>query len=296
MLPSPLRGLLSARVGALPDPACFHPRPRFGQRGIALRYLGTAGFVLRTPGRTLVLDPYLTRAPLSAVLGQRLVPDTEALRFHVPDADDVLVGHAHYDHVLDAPALCLQTGARLIGSRDVCNVGRAAGVPASQRLETAGREDIFCGDVCVRGLPSRHGKVFMGRVLFPGDMPVPPPWPARAHELRHGLVLNWHLQCGDFSMVHIDSADFLPEELSGLQAEVLCLCAAGRKYRPHYVEQAVALLRPRYVVPCHWDTMCSPADAPLRLLPGIDLPGMVSEIERAGCVPVVLPMQGSAQF
>jgi L-ascorbate metabolism protein UlaG (beta-lactamase superfamily) len=296
MLPSPLGGLLSARVGALPDPACFHPRPRFGQRGITLRYLGTAGFVLRTPGRTLVLDPYLTRAPLSAVLSQRLVPDTRTLRLHVPDADDVLVGHAHYDHVLDAPALCLQTGARLIGSRDVCNVGRAAGVPASQRLETAGREDIFCGDVCVRGLPSRHGKVFMGRVLFPGDLPLPPPWPARVHELRHGLVLNWHVQCGDFSMMHIDSADFLPEELSGLQAEVLCLCAAGRKYRPHYVEQAVALLRPRYVVPCHWDTMCSPADAPLRLLPGIDLPGMVSEIEHAGCLPVVLPMQGSAHF
>ena len=31
-------------------------------------------------------------------------------------ADDVLVGHAHMDHVLDAPSLCMRTGARLIGS------------------------------------------------------------------------------------------------------------------------------------------------------------------------------------
>jgi L-ascorbate metabolism protein UlaG (beta-lactamase superfamily) len=296
MLPPSLRGLLSAHVGTPPEPTWYHPSPRFGTRGIALRYLGTAGFVLRTPARTLVLDPYLTRASLSTVFGQRLVPNASAVQRHVPEADDVLVGHAHYDHVLDAPTLCLQTGARLIGSRAVCNVGLSAGVPASQRVETSGREDIPCGDVRVRGLPSRHGKVFLGRVLFPGDIPVPPPWPARVHELRHGPVLNWLLQCGDFSMLHIDSADFLAEELSGVRADVLCLCAAGRKYRPRYVEEAIRLLRPRYVVPCHWDTMCSTADAPLRMLPGIDLGGMVEEIRRGGSEPVLLPMQGSAHF
>ena len=39
-----------------------------------------------------------------------------------------LVGHAHHDHILDAPCVCHQTGARLIGSEDVIRVGRAAGL------------------------------------------------------------------------------------------------------------------------------------------------------------------------
>ncbi|MFX5839858.1 MBL fold metallo-hydrolase, partial [Acinetobacter baumannii] len=48
----------------------------------------------------------------------------------IPEADDVLIGHAHYDHILDAPDLCRQTGARLIGSSTAVQVGIAAGLLA----------------------------------------------------------------------------------------------------------------------------------------------------------------------
>ena len=46
-----------------------------------------------------------------------------------PRANDVLVGHAHHDHVLDAPEVCRHTGARFIGGPDACQVARAAGLP-----------------------------------------------------------------------------------------------------------------------------------------------------------------------
>jgi len=273
---------VSALAGALVPPSLYAqhgaPVPR---HGAALRYLGTAGFVLEAAGRTLVLDPYVTRAPLRKVLGDRpLVPDEAAIARLVPHADDVLVGHAHYDHVLDAPA------------HAVCHVGRAAGVPEAQLHETDGRADIASGPLTIRGLPSRHGKVLLGRVLFPGDIVAPPPWPARARELRHGPVLNWHVHGAGFSLVHVDSADFLRDELAGVRADVLCLCAAGRKYRPGYVAEAIALLRPHLVLPCHWDTMISAPDAPLRMLPGIDLAGMVAEIRAHGAEALVLPMGG----
>jgi L-ascorbate metabolism protein UlaG (beta-lactamase superfamily) len=225
-----------------------------------------------------------------------LAPDESLVARVIPEADDVFVGHAHYDHVLDAPVLCRQTGARLIGSRAVIMVGRAYGLPEAQLRETAGREDIASGPFRVRGLPSRHGKVLLGRVLFPGDITAPPSWPPRIRALRHGLVLNWHVTLGDFSLVHIDSADFLPEELRGVRTDVLCLCAAGRRYRHNYVKDAIALLRPRYVVPCHWDTMITPIDARPRLLPGIDLPGMLREIAAEGAEPRMIPMLGCERF
>jgi L-ascorbate metabolism protein UlaG (beta-lactamase superfamily) len=288
--------LASLRHGLAPDPAWFTGAPRPIRHGVALTYLGTGGFVVEHGGHALVLDPYVTRASVADVAVARLVPDEARIARYIPRAHDVLVGHAHFDHILDAPSLCARTGARLIGSRAVCMVGRAAGLPEGQLVETRGREDIVSGPFTVRGVPSKHGKVLLGRVLFPGDIEAPPSWPARAYELRHGLVLNWHVKVSDFSLVHVDSADFVRRELSGLKADVVCLCAAGRQYRPHYVEEIIELLGPRIVIPCHWDTMITPMEASPSVLPGVDLPGMMGEIRRAGAEPLLMPFFGYERF
>lgn len=267
-------------------------RPRPAQPALSLQWHGTAGFTLEAAGRTLVIDPFLTRPGMLTTALRSLVSNEALVQRYVPVADDVLVGHSHFDHVLDAPGLCRRTGARLIGSRDVCNVGRAAGLPESQLVETRGREAIDSGPLTVRGLPSLHGKVYLGHVTLPGNITRPPPWPPRVGDLPHGLVLNWHIETPAGAVVHIDSADYLDDELRGLRCEVLCLCAIGRAARPRYVEDAIALLKPRYVIPCHWDWFFTPLDAPALLLPFVDLPGMVRDIEAAGATPVVLPFLG----
>jgi L-ascorbate metabolism protein UlaG (beta-lactamase superfamily) len=293
-----LQALLARISPGKPPPAAWFTRADRapGDAGLSLRYLGTAGFVLEAQGHTIALDPYLSRHNLGALIGGPLRPDLEMLARYVPQADDVFVGHAHYDHALDAPDVCRRTGARLIGSRAVCMVGRAAGLPESQLLETRGREDIQSGCFRVRGLPSVHGKVLMGRVLFPGDLTEPPPWPPRVNQLKHGLVLNWWVHAPGFSLVHVDSADFLRDELQGVQADLVCLCAAGWRARPNYVAEAVELLRPRFVMPCHWDTMLTPADQPARMLPGLQLDRMLDEIRRAGAEPLLLPMHASLRL
>ena len=278
-----------------PDASLFHRAPRPTDARLLLRSLGTAGFVLELAGRTLAIDPFVSRPGILRTLFCRLIPDAETIARHIPHADDVLVGHSHYDHVLDAPTLCLQTGARLIGSPSTANCGRAAGLPEAQIVETRGGEEIRAGQVTLRGLPSRHGRVYFNRVTLPGAIEEPPPWPPRLRDLRHGQVLNWHVEGDGLSLVHIDSADFITEELEGLRADVLCLCAIGRRYRPDYVQEAVEKLRPDYIVACHWDWFFGQiaegaSDQPL--LPGVDLPGFLEEIRRAGPVPVVLPFAG----
>lgn len=259
---------------------------------LSLRYLGTAGFVLELGGRTLVLDPFVTRPGILRSLFGRLESDAELVGRLIPRADEVLVGHAHHDHILDAPTLCLQTGARLITSPSGVRVARAAGVPEAQLVQTLGREDIPCGAVTVRGLPSRHGRVY-GRVPLKGEVHAHFRWPARLRHFRHGQVLNWFVEGAGIRVLHVDSADFIDEELQGLEVDVACLCAIGWKARPGYVERLVELVRPKVVIPCHWDRFWRPLDRPAKHLPWCDLAGFRARVEALGVACPHLELLGS---
>lgn len=254
--------------------------------GDRVRFLGTAGFVLTGHGRTFVLDPYLSRPGMLATAFAPLVPDAALLAREIPAADEVLVGHAHHDHALDAPTVCRQTGARLLGSEATLNIGRAAGLPEAQLVRADG--PIRCGEATVTPLPAPHGKAVFGRVPLPGDIREPPPWPPRLRDLRHGQVYNWHLDLGDARVLHVDSADYVDERVAAVRADVLCLCAVGRRYRKDYTRRIVELTRPEVVIPCHWDDFTLPWGAPARQLPGVDVEGFVAEIRAAGARAVVL--------
>lgn len=261
-----------------------------GDFSLLIRYLGTAGFVIEGGGRTLVLDPYVSRPPVLGLL-KPLVPDTAVIDEVIPHADDVLIGHSHFDHILDAPYLCARSGARLIGSSSTRQVGLAAGLPDSQMVATAGNEVIESGSAKITGLPSRHGKMW-GRIPLPGEITSPPSWPPNYKDLLCGLVLNWYIEIAGLKVMHIDSADFIDEELKERNVDILCLCAIGRKHRPDYAKTAIELLQPKYVIPCHWDWLFTPYRAAARKFPFLDLLGFIDEIEAAGAESILLPIDG----
>src|SRR5262249_42214915 len=84
---------------------------------VRVRWLGTAGFAIEHDGWTVLLDPYLTRAPLSRCIFRRLEPDEAAAAKHTPRADAIVLGHTHFDHALDAPLIARRTGASVYGSK-----------------------------------------------------------------------------------------------------------------------------------------------------------------------------------
>jgi L-ascorbate metabolism protein UlaG (beta-lactamase superfamily) len=270
----------------------FHQSAKNHETDWRICYHGTAGFTVSSQQTTIVLDPFVTRPSLLSTAFRRLRANPAAVAKHFPRADAVLVGHAHHDHVLDAPQVCMHTGGQFVGAPDAANVARAAGLPESQITETRGKEDLDFGAATIRGIPSRHGRVYFGQVTLPGNIDTPPTWPTRVWQLRHGTVLNWHVSLGGIRVVHIDSADVIDDELEGLQADVVCLCAIGRRYRPNYVQTVIEKLKPRWVIPCHWDWFFTPYDAPPRLLPGVDLPGFLDEIRENGAEPILLPFGG----
>src|SRR5271157_115056 len=96
--------------------------------GVRVVWLGTAGFAIESGGFVVLIDPYVTRASFVSLFAP-LRPDLRAIARHVPRADAIIVGHTHFDHALDVPAIAQRTGARVFGSRSAAALCRASGVP-----------------------------------------------------------------------------------------------------------------------------------------------------------------------
>ena len=116
---------------------------------IRLDWLGCATFRL-TMGETVVfLDAYMDRVPSAPKVGLSAAD--------VKQADFVLVGHAHFDHIAGAEIIAKNSGARIIGSHESCRVMRGQDVPPGQLLPSQGGERHRLGpDVTVRVFPSLH--------------------------------------------------------------------------------------------------------------------------------------------
>ena len=87
-----------------------------GQRYPQMRWLGVAGIELRATEQVLVIDPFVTRPPFRRMWFGRIRSDSALAAASVPQGDFVLVTHAHWDHVMDVPAIIKQTGATAYGS------------------------------------------------------------------------------------------------------------------------------------------------------------------------------------
>ncbi|MDF1657179.1 MAG: MBL fold metallo-hydrolase [Verrucomicrobiales bacterium] len=246
---------------------------------LSIRFLGTAGFIVESADRTIVLDPYVSRPGLWDHLVGPLRPNRDLILNIIPRCDDVLIGHSHSDHLLDAPTLAIEYGARIIGTETTSAIAKAAARHAGnveiETLVTQGGEDIACGTAIVRGVPSFHapiaphlsiGKYLGDGVPFPGTILEEEgetlEWPLRASQFKEGGVLDWLISISGLRILHIDSAKFDRIELERLDVEkvdVLCLCAIGwQKGNPDYVPYLLERFQPRYIVPCHWDNFFDP--------------------------------------
>ncbi len=91
--------------------------------GLEVEWLGVSGYRLSCEGQTLFIDPYFSRVPLrSLVLRRQALPDPAVLdRFlRAPgEVVGVLVGHTHFDHAVDAPAIAKRFGCPAYGSESL---------------------------------------------------------------------------------------------------------------------------------------------------------------------------------
>jgi len=270
---------------------------------VRVQWLGTAGFAIEHDGHTLLIDPYVTRASLARCLLSTLTPDEVAIARYVPKASAIVVGHTHFDHALDVPAIARRTGAVVLGSRSAVALCRSYGIPDAQvrDVERApGSQPAIAevGPFRLRFVPSAHSRFVLGRVPFPGDIQDCDDVPMRAERYRCGAVFRVEITVAERTIVHVGSAEIVTATETLRDPNLLLLCTAGWTSSDRFPERAVRTFSPRAVLLSHWDSFFSPLDQPARALPRIALPRLVDRLTRAAPDMVVgtVPLLGEVRL
>lgn len=271
--------------------------------GVRVRWLGTAGFALSAGEHTLLFDPYLTRASLTRCVVAPLRPDTALVPVHTPRADAIVVGHTHFDHALDVPAIAAHTGATVFGSRSAVNLCRAAGLPAAQVRDVepapgSPPPEAEVGPFRLRFLPSAHSPLLLGSVPFPGDIADCDQVPLRAQRYRCGAVFAVEIRVAGKTIVHLGSAELVERHLDVKQVDLALVCVAGWTTSERYPERVMQALAPGAVLLSHWDNFLKPLSEPARLLPAMRLPQLVERLRAAdrGLPIGTLPLGGDVRL
>src|SRR4051812_19654481 len=100
--------------------------------GVEVGWLGVAGYRIAYEGHSLLLDPYFSRVPFRNVVRRiPALPDRSLIERHVPPSESVAaiaIGHTHFDHAVDAPAIARTHGCPVFGSESLGALMRLHGV------------------------------------------------------------------------------------------------------------------------------------------------------------------------
>jgi len=186
--------------------------------------LGHAAFLIEGSKRILI-DPFLTGNPKAAAKPEEL------------EADLILITHAHGDHIGDAVAIAQRTGAKIVAMYDIANYL----VEGNQGITTIGMNygPTEVDGVRIVQVPAWHsssdGKYGIGN--------------ACGYIIELDGVKIYH--AGD-TFVFSDMALF--NELYGPIDLALLPIGGHFTMGPKEAAKAVELLKPRKVVPMHYNT------------------------------------------
>ncbi|MEZ4400157.1 MAG: MBL fold metallo-hydrolase [Kofleriaceae bacterium] len=264
--------------------------------GLELAWLGTAGFRLTYQGQHLLIDPYLTRLPLGDLVRRRVVRADPARLAAVPDPLAILVGHTHFDHALDVPALAARAGCDVYGSTSLAHLMDLHGQRARAVVVEPHRVyDV--GPFAVTFVPSKHSRLAGGLwTPYSGELTCEHLDHLTPQAYKCGQVWGLHVAVAGVTFYHQGSCDLDEPALIHRHVDVLLAGISGRRFTRRYVERLLRALEPRHIVPHHFDDFFRPLDAPLAPSLNVNLADFVDEVAAVSRdFPVhTLPLSGSA--
>jgi L-ascorbate metabolism protein UlaG (beta-lactamase superfamily) len=249
--------------------------------GLELEWLGTSGYRLRYAGTTLLIDPYLTRVPLRDVLLRRATPSDPALvERYIDAASAVLVGHTHFDHALDAPAIAARFGCKAYGSASLGRLMQLHGRP-ELGVEVEPYRTYEIGPFAVSFVPSAHSRLNAGlSVPFDGDISCDHLDALVPSAYCCGQVWGIHIAVAGITLYHQGSANLIDDAVRHRGVDVLLCGISGRRFTRDFAARLLPRLEPRVIVPGHYDDFFRPLDRPMGYSLNVNVAAFPEEVRR----------------
>ncbi|MBJ7329237.1 MAG: MBL fold metallo-hydrolase [Solirubrobacteraceae bacterium] len=250
--------------------------------GLEIEWLGVAGYRLTCEGQTIYLDPYFSRVALrDVVLRRPAVPDPVLLERHIQPGGSVLgvlVGHTHFDHAIDVPAIASRHDCPAFGSSSLRQLMALHG-QAERAVEVEPHHPYELGPFTVTFVPSLHSKLLLGyKVPYDGELTCEHLDGLSANAYRCGQVYGIHIEVAGVTLYHQGSANLLDDEIRHRGVDVFLAGIAGRSFTPDYWPRIIGRLEPRVIVASHFDDFFLPVDGPMGFSLNVNLAAFPEEI------------------
>lgn len=307
-------GVLALSLGCLPPiaPGSFQEGARAvgccgrADSAISLTYLGVGGWILRSARGAVLTAPLFSNPSLLDVGLSPIEADPDRIEAHLPDVSDVsaiLVGHGHYDHLMDVPYVATNRAKRATIYANATSSHQLAPFGLGDRVRVVGAEagsaeaagqwiDIAEG-VRMMPLVSDHAPHLAGITLYSGvrtrDLARPP---RAAGEWLDGETLAFLIDFlnadGSVALrVYYQDAvasppfGFAPPLNDGVGVDVAIIVPATYSEVSWHPEALLENLQPRFVLLCHWEDFFEPPSRPPEPVPFTLLPDFVARLDRA---------------
>ncbi|HEY6549752.1 MAG TPA: MBL fold metallo-hydrolase [Solirubrobacterales bacterium] len=250
--------------------------------GLEVEWLGVSGYRISFEGKTLFIDPYLSRVPFRDLLRRKpTLPDPAALdRFvHAPgEVAGVLVGHTHFDHAVDAPAIARCFGCKAYGSDSLLTLMGLHGL-AESAVEVEPYRTYELGPFEVSFTPSVHSKLLLGlAVPYDGNLTCEHLDALSPAAYRCGQVWGISIEVAGLRFYHQGSANLIDDAIRERGVDVFLAGVAGRSFTDDYWRRILPRLNPKVVVPTHYDNFFRPLGQRLEFVSNVQLAALPEEI------------------
>jgi len=293
--------------------------------GIKLTYLGTSGFLIERDTDVILLAPFLSHHSLTRLFLWRITPEDDLIddvlrpmATTLDRAAAVLVGHSHYDHLLDIRSVVngFAPNATVFGNTTMVNILAAdPGINAVSLATTAERPPggngswtpVNNGRVRFMAIQSHHAPNFAGLTIANRSVQRPlKRFPGKAGGMEEGETFAFMIDFMDttswdsthnqyrqvaFRMYYQDAAEspvpyhtlqFNPAG-GGRNVDVAIACVAvfTGVQGDAYPETMKQIFSPRQTVLSHWENFFRPRTTDfsrLRTVPNTDPVAFISRL------------------
>jgi len=192
-----------------------------------LTWLGHGGWSMKIGPHRVLLDPFLDDSPVAPKKAAEVNPHT------------ILLSHGHFDHVSDAVTIATRTGANVLGSFEICEWLKSQGVAEEKLLP------MNLGG----GVAQPFGRVTMTIAHHSSSLPD-----GRYGGPAAGFVVETPARKRIYFAC--DTAMFLDMKLIAAQGIDVAVVPIGDQFTmgPSEAVEAVKLIHPKHVLPCHYNT------------------------------------------